>query len=52
MKMKDFAILALAWQSALGEIDWNPVCVIYEPNYNIINEKDLAVFCDNWLEGF
>jgi len=52
VNIKDFAILALAWESALGEIDWTPVCDISEPNDNIINEKDLAVFCDNWLEGF
>jgi len=51
VNMKDFAILALAWESTSGETGWNPVCDISDPNDNIINEKDLAVFCENWLEG-
>ncbi|MHC4475909.1 MAG: GLUG motif-containing protein [Planctomycetota bacterium] len=47
----DFSILASLWQTTFGEISWNPVCDISDPNDNIIDELDLAVFCDNWLEG-
>jgi len=47
----DFAILGSAWLSSPGQINWNPVCDISEPNDNIIDELDLSVFCENWLEG-
>jgi hypothetical protein len=45
----DFAILAAAWLSEPGDGNWNPDCDIAEPKDNIIDEYDLAVFCDNWL---
>jgi hypothetical protein len=47
----DFSILASSWLSAAGEIDWNAVCDISDPNDDIIDELDLAVFCENWLAG-
>ena len=47
----DFSILASAWLSTSGEINWNPACDISDPNDNVIDELDLAVFCENWLAG-
>jgi hypothetical protein len=47
----DFSILGLAWRSSLGQVNWNQVCDISEPSDNIIDERDLRVFADNWLDG-
>jgi hypothetical protein len=47
----DFAILALAWLTEPGDAKWNPDCDISIPPDDIINEKDLDIFCDNWLLG-
>jgi hypothetical protein len=47
----DFAILGAAWLSRPGQINWNPVCDIYEPKDNIIDERDLRVLTSNWLDG-
>lgn len=49
--MRDFAKFALAWRSSWGDIDFNEVCDISEPYNNVIDEADLAVFCENWLVG-
>jgi hypothetical protein len=46
---KDFAVLAAAWLSEPGEGNWNADCDISMPSDGIIDELDLAVFCDNWL---
>jgi probable HAF family extracellular repeat protein len=48
----DFAVLAAAWRSTPGEDNWNQFCDISEPSDNVINEKDLKVFVENWLSGF
>lgn len=47
----DFAIFALAWLTEPGDAQWNPDCDISNTNDNIIDIKDLGVFCDNWLLG-
>ena len=47
----DYAVLASAWQTEPNDAGWNAVCDISDPNDNIINELDLDVFCENWLEG-
>lgn len=47
----DFAIFAQAWKAQPGDGNWNSSCNISEPNDNIINERDLAVIVNNWLEG-
>jgi hypothetical protein len=47
----DFAILGSAWLSNNIDPHWNPICDISEPKDNLIDELDLAVFCDNWLQG-
>ncbi len=46
---KDFAVLASAWKTTMGDQNYNPYCDISEPKDNIINEKDLAVFVNNYL---
>ena len=46
---KDFAVLAAAWLSQPGDANWNADCDISTPKDNIIDEKDLMVFCENWL---
>ena len=47
----DFAIFGAAWQSRVGDGNWNLVCNISDPNDRIINELDLTVFTGNWLAG-
>jgi len=47
----DFAILASAWQTEPDDPHWNQVCDISQPKDNFIDELDLAVFCENWLEA-
>jgi len=47
----DFAIFASAWQSEPNDTGWNPACDISQPKDNFIDELDLAIFCENWLEG-
>ena len=49
--MADFAIFASAWMSLPGQPGWNPACDISDPNDNIIDWKDLAVFTQDWLAG-
>jgi len=49
--LRDFAVLASAWHSRDGDENWNRHCDISEPNDNVIDEYDLAVFADSWLEG-
>jgi gluconolactonase len=46
---KDFAILANAWRSTTGSPNWDPNCDISAPSDDTIDEKDLAVLCENWL---
>jgi len=46
---KDFAVLAAAWLSQPEDANWNAACDISMPSDGIIDEKDLMVFCDNWL---
>lgn len=47
----DFAVLASAWLSDDTDPHWDPICDISEPKDNLIDELDLAVLCENWLEG-
>jgi uncharacterized repeat protein (TIGR01451 family) len=44
----DFAIFALAWLTSSEQPNYNPVCDISVPR-GIIDENDLARFCDYWL---
>ena len=46
----DFAILAQAWLTEAGDVQWNPACDIGIPNDSSINMPDLYVFIENWLE--
>ena len=45
----DFAILAQSWLTIEGQPNYNPVCDISVPHNGIIDENDLARFCDYWL---
>jgi len=47
----DYAIFGNAWHSQPGDDNWNDKCNISEPADNVIDEKDLAKFCENWLFG-
>jgi len=47
--LKDFAIFAAAWLSQPGDPSWNAACDISLPSDGVIDELDLAIFCDNWL---
>jgi hypothetical protein len=49
--LKDFAVLAAAWKSTLGEGRWNGICDISEPPDAAIDEQDLAIFAANYLLG-
>lgn len=46
---KDFAVLAAAWLSEPGDANWNAACDISMSKDNIIDEYDLDIFCENWL---
>jgi hypothetical protein len=48
---KDIAIFASAWNTKLGDPQWNPDCDISIPADNFINKKDLAWVVDSWLIG-
>jgi hypothetical protein len=49
---RDFAILGSAWHSSFGQGKWNSACDIAMPKDGIINENDLAVLAENWLEVY
>jgi len=46
----DFSFLAGHWMEDAGSGNWNPACDISDPNDDVIDELDLAVFADNWLK--
>jgi len=48
--LRDFAIFAKAWYSTSGGPNWDPNCNIAILNDNIIDEGDLIVLCDNYLD--
>jgi hypothetical protein len=48
---RDFAILASAWHREPNDAGWNPDCDISHPSDNVVDVLDLAVFCNNWLQG-
>jgi subtilisin family serine protease len=45
----DYAVLASAWLTSSGQLDYNSICDISIPRNNIIDANDLARLCDNWL---
>jgi sugar lactone lactonase YvrE len=49
---KDFTVFAAAWGSQPGHNNWNVACDISMPSDGIIDELDLAVICDDWLNVF
>jgi len=50
VNFEDFAVLVAAWGSEPGDDNWNAACDISESIDGVIDEYDLMVFCDNWLE--
>ncbi len=48
VNLTDYASFASSWQSSPGDITYNPLFDIAEPN-NIIDGHDLAIFAENWL---
>jgi hypothetical protein len=47
----DFAILASAWMTQVGDTNYNSDCDISIPPDNVIDSLDLAEFFNHWLEG-
>jgi len=47
----DFAVFALAWLTEDGDPNYNSLCDISVPADRAIDEIDLKVFTENWLEG-
>jgi hypothetical protein len=45
----DLSILGLAWTSQPGDINWNPICNIGIPANSLIDWRDVAIVCNNWL---
>jgi hypothetical protein len=45
----DFAVLAAAWRSSLGDDNWNGICDISAHPDGIIDERDLFIFADSYL---
>ncbi|MCP4709214.1 MAG: S8 family serine peptidase, partial [Planctomycetes bacterium] len=46
----DYATFIQAWQSQIGDSNWNALCDVSEPKDNIINILDLAVFAQWWIK--
>lgn len=47
----DYSGLGSAWRSGPGDGNWYRCYDISEPNDNVIDELDVKVFTDNWLNG-
>ena len=47
----DFSVLGLTWLLEEQEAGYDPNCDISIPADNLINEKDIKIFTDNWLFG-
>ncbi len=47
--LNDFQIFASAWQSDSNDDNWNPLCDIFQPLDNVVDVRDLAAFCRDWL---
>jgi hypothetical protein len=50
VNFKDFAVLAAAWASRPGDVNWKGACDISMPSDGVIDENDFAVFHENWLK--
>jgi len=50
VNFKDFAVLAAAWASRPGDVNWEDACDISMPSDGVIDENDLAVFLEDWLK--
>ncbi|MBN2269675.1 MAG: hypothetical protein JXN61_03620 [Sedimentisphaerales bacterium] len=45
----DFSVFGPAWQTALGQDDYDATCNISDPPDDSIDWRDLAVIAENWL---
>jgi hypothetical protein len=46
----DLTIFGLAWMTEPGDHNWDPICNIGVPADSLIDWRDVAILCDNWLE--
>ncbi|MBN1123585.1 MAG: hypothetical protein JXA82_01160, partial [Sedimentisphaerales bacterium] len=51
VNLEDFMLFASVWLSKEGDLYYNPLYDIYNPNDHVINGFDLGILIDNWLEG-
>lgn len=49
--MTDFEFFAAGWRTTPASQNWNQLRDISDPNDNVIDERDLAIFVQNWLAG-
>lgn len=47
VNFQDYAWLAAAWQTSIGQANWNAVCDLSADE--TVDEEDLLLFVDNWL---
>jgi hypothetical protein len=47
----DFAVMAKAWESQPGQVNWNNRCDISNPQDSRIDSRDLAILASMWLSG-
>ncbi|MHC4574912.1 MAG: right-handed parallel beta-helix repeat-containing protein [Planctomycetota bacterium] len=50
VNFRDFAIFSQAWKTHPGDANWNPACDISDPGDGFIDEHDLALFAEHWLD--
>ncbi|MBN2270540.1 MAG: hypothetical protein JXN61_08000 [Sedimentisphaerales bacterium] len=49
VNFRDFAVFAAAWDTSLGQPNYNADCDLFDPPGGVINAMDLAVVADHWL---
>lgn len=47
--LDDFAIFAAAWKTSPAHPNWNPACDISDSKDNLVDERDLDVFAQDYL---
>jgi len=47
----DLSVLGLTWLLEEGQAGYNPICDIGLPADGYIDERDLEMFCNSWLDG-
>jgi Glycosyl hydrolases family 18 len=49
--LNDLQVFASAWHSDPNDGRWNPRCDIFRPLDSVVDSRDLAAFCRDWLVG-